>query len=61
LRRYIPNPVHVIPYQLLQIQENISYVEIPVQILDCKVEQLKNKSISLVKVLWRTQQVEEAT
>ena len=32
LRRYVSNPGHVIPYQSLQIQEDISYTEEPVQI-----------------------------
>ena len=39
----------------------MSYTEEPVQILDRKEKQLRNKIISLVKVLWRNQHIEEAT
>ena len=39
----------------------MSYTEEPVQILDRKKKQLRSKNISLVKVLWRNQHIEEAT
>ncbi|XP_070034483.1 uncharacterized protein [Nicotiana tomentosiformis] len=34
--------------------------EIPVAILDRKIQKLRNKEIASMKVLWRNQQVEEA-
>ena len=37
------------------------YIEEPIQILNRKEKQLGNKLIPLVKILWRSQQVEEAT
>ena len=61
LRRYIPDPSHILSYLPVQIQEDLSYTGEPVQILDHKVKQLRNKTIPLVKVLWRSQKVEEAT
>ena len=61
LRKYIPDPSHILQHELLQIGEDLSYEEQPVQILDRKVKDLRNKSISLVKVLWRNCTVEEAT
>ena len=45
----------------MQIQEDLSYTKEPVQILDHKGKQLRNKTIPLVKVLWRSQKFEEAT
>ena len=39
----------------------MSYTEEPVQILDRKEKQLRSKIISLIKVLWRNQLIEEAT
>ncbi|XP_041025423.1 uncharacterized protein LOC121265827 [Juglans microcarpa x Juglans regia] len=36
LRKYIHDPTHVIDHEPLQIQENITYTEEPVQILDRK-------------------------
>ena len=40
---------------------NLSYEELPVQILDKRVKELRNKKIPLVKILWCNQSVEEAT
>ena len=61
LRKYISDPSHVLKYSPLQIQENLSYVLEPVQILDRKEKQLRNKMIPLIKVLWRSQKIEETT
>jgi len=37
------------------------YEELPIQILDRKDQQLRTKTIPLVKVLWRNYDVEEAS
>ena len=51
LRKYIPDPSHVLTEQLVEIQENLTYKEEPVQILDRQEQVLCNKTILLVKVL----------
>ena len=61
LRRYIPNPSHVLSYEPLELSQDVSYDEQPVDILDRKEKELRNKKIPLVKVLWRNHEVEEAT
>ena len=61
LRKYIPDPSHILIEQPVEIQENLTYEEEPVQILDRREQVLRNKTISLVKVLWRSHTVEEAT
>ena len=61
LRKYIPDPSHVLTEQLVEIQENLTYEEEPVKILDRREQLLRNKTIPLVKVLWRSHTVEEAT
>ena len=61
LRKYIADPSHVLKYEAWQLQPNLLYEEKPVQILDRRLKELRNKSIPLVKVLWRNQLVEEAT
>ncbi|XP_038874993.1 uncharacterized protein LOC120067515 [Benincasa hispida] len=61
LRKYISDPSHVLESQPLQLKENLSYEEEPVQIIDRKEQVLRNKTIPLVKVLWRNHGVEEAT
>ena len=61
LRKYIANPSHVLGYEPLQLTSDLTYEEKPVQILDQKEKVLRNKRISLVKVLWKNQSVEGAT
>ncbi|CAN6712631.1 unnamed protein product [Malus baccata var. baccata] len=61
LRHYISDPSHVIPPQPLEINQDLTYDEEPVTILDWKDKVLRNKTVSLVKVLWRNHSVEEAT
>ena len=61
LRKYIPDPSLVLTEQPVEIQENLTYEEEPLQILDRREQVLRNKTIPLVKVLWRSHIVEEAT
>lgn len=51
LKKYKPDSSHMIEYEPLDIQPNLSYIEQPVQILDRQEKVLINKSIALVKVL----------
>ncbi|KAM6581008.1 hypothetical protein CsatA_004782 [Cannabis sativa] len=61
LRKYVSDPMHVLSYETLELQPDLSYDEQPVQILDRKEKVLRTKTILLVKVLWRNSKVEEAT
>ncbi|XP_020426542.1 uncharacterized protein LOC109950819 [Prunus persica] len=61
LRKYIPDPSHVLEEQPIELQEDLTYVEQPVQILDRKMQVLRSREIPLVKVLCRSHTVEEAT
>jgi hypothetical protein len=61
LRKYVPDPTHVLESEPLQIQSNMTYEETPTRILDRKEQVLRNKTISLVKVLWSNHSVEEAS
>ena len=45
----------------LQLEEDLTYEERPIQILDKTIKELKNKRIPLVKILWRNSFIEEAT
>ena len=45
----------------IELSDDLSYEEQPVQILGREEKELLNKKISLVKVLWRNHLVEEAT
>jgi len=61
LRRYIPDPEHIISYQPLQLKENLTYVEEPIQILERQDRILRNRKIPFVKVLWRHHKTADAT
>ncbi|KAJ4701711.1 Retrotransposon protein, putative, Ty3-gypsy subclass [Melia azedarach] len=61
LRKYVPDASHILDSQPAQLEENLTYEEEAVQILDSREQQLRNKTIPLVKVLWRNHNVEEAT
>ncbi|KAL0552145.1 hypothetical protein IC582_011242 [Cucumis melo] len=61
LRKYGSDPSHVVDYEPLEIDENLSYTEKPVEVLAREVKMLRNREIPLVKVLWRNHRIEEAT
>ncbi|KAA0046145.1 pol protein [Cucumis melo var. makuwa] len=61
LRMYVADLMHVVDCEPLQINQNLSYEEQPVEILAREVKMLRNRGISLVKVLWQNHGVEEAT
>ena len=61
LRKHISDVVVVDSSVSADIQENLSFDEIPVEILDFSVRRLRNKEVPLVKLLWRNQFVEGAT
>ncbi|XP_074314945.1 uncharacterized protein LOC141651121 [Silene latifolia] len=61
LRRYLSDPSHVLDYEAIEIDEQMSYVEMPKEILDRKVRKTRNGETALVKVLWTNHNVEEAT
>ena len=53
LCKYIIDPSHVLIEQLVQLKEDLTYEEEPVEILDRRDQVLYTKTIPLVKVLWR--------
>ena len=46
LRKYIPDTSHVLSYELIHIRDDLSYEVITVEILDCKEQVLRNRTIS---------------
>ncbi|KAL5549931.1 hypothetical protein UlMin_000107 [Ulmus minor] len=61
LKKYVQDPSHVLEHEPIEVHEDLTYEEKPVQILDRKEKALRNKVIPLVKVLWRNHKIEEAT
>ena len=51
LRKYVSDPTHVLSYEHLQLDQDLSFEEKPVQVLDRKDKVLRTKTVPLVKVL----------
>ncbi|XP_060170798.1 uncharacterized protein LOC132601749, partial [Lycium barbarum] len=61
LRKCVGDPSLVIPANTITVKDGLTYEEIPIAILDRQVRKLRTKEVASVKVLWRSQKVEEAT
>ena len=61
LRKYVFDPKHVIHYEKVALNPDLSYEERPQMILDRKIQNVRNKSVTCVKVLWSNHGHEEAT
>ncbi|XP_070022224.1 uncharacterized protein [Nicotiana sylvestris] len=57
----VGDPSTIVPVECIEVNEELSYEEIPIAILDRQVQKLRNKEIASVKVLWRNQQSEKST
>ena len=51
LQKYVSDSMHMLSYKHFELDEDLSYEEKPVKILDQKDKILRTKTISLVKVL----------
>ncbi|WMV08998.1 hypothetical protein MTR67_002383 [Solanum verrucosum] len=62
LRKCVGDPNAIVSLEVVGVvEDNLTYEEVPVQILDRQVKRLRNKYVASIKVLWRNQQVESAT
>ncbi|XP_021671150.1 uncharacterized protein LOC110658011 [Hevea brasiliensis] len=61
LRKYIPDPSYVLQPDIVELKENLTFEEQPIAIVDFQMRQLWSRQIPMVKVLWRSQSVEECT
>ena len=61
LKKYLHDPSHVLSYESLDVDPKLTYEEKLAEILDQKDKVLSNKTMPLVKVLWRNHVVEKAT
>ncbi|KAK6160734.1 hypothetical protein DH2020_004115 [Rehmannia glutinosa] len=53
VEKYNPDLTHIIKEEIPVIQEDLSYVEQPLRIIDHQIKELRGKRIPLVKVLWQ--------
>ena len=61
LRKYVPDPSHVLDHSDLRIEADHTFVERPIRILDRRVKQLRTKEVPLVLIQWSRRSPEEAT
>ena len=61
LRKYTPDPIHVMDWGEIEVDTYGTFEEGPVCIMDNRDHVLRRKILRLVKVLWQHCEVEEAT
>ena len=61
LRRYAPDPAHVVDWGQIEIDTDETFKERPVCIVDSRERVLRRKTVRLVRVLWQHCGVEEST
>ena len=61
LKKCLGDPTSILPVEGLGVDEDLSYEEVLVEILDRQFKRLRKKEIATVKVLWRNHLVESAT
>ena len=53
LKKFLGSPASILHVDGSEVYENLSYEEVPVEILDDQVKRLRNMEIATIKVLWR--------
>ena len=61
LRRYTPNPAHVVDWGAIEVDMEGTFEEGPVCIMDSRDQVLRHKTVRLIRVLWKHHGVEEST
>jgi len=60
-KKFIDDPTIIVSLESTDVQDFLSYNEIPVEIFDRQIQKQKNKEVPLVKDLWQNQSIEGAT
>ena len=61
IRRYTPDPAHVVDWGKIEVDTDGTFEEGPVRIMDSRDQVLRHKTVRLVKVMWEHRGVEKAT
>ena len=61
LKKYVPDPSHILETPSIELEEDLSFKVQPVAIVDQEMKQLRSKVIPMIKVLWRSDSIEEVT
>ena len=60
LRRYTPDPAHVVDWGEIEVDMDGTFEEGPMCIMDSRDQVLRRKTVRLVRVLWQHRGVEES-
>ncbi|XP_073098870.1 uncharacterized protein [Elaeis guineensis] len=61
LKKNIPDPRHMVEREPLQLHEDLTYEEYPIQIIDRREQVLRHRTIPYVKVQWSNHSERKAT
>ena len=63
LKKCVTDPSQVIeaPFEEIELREDLNFQVKPIAILDSQVRKLRSKTVPMVKVLWKSDKVEEMT
>lgn len=61
LRKYVHDPSHVVEFELIQLAKNLSYEEVPIQIVNMMDKVLHHATVKLMKAQWSNQFERETT
>ena len=61
LRRYTPDPAHVVDWGEIEVDTDVTFEEGPVCIIDSRDQVLRRKTMRLVRVIWQHRGAEEST
>ena len=61
LRKYTPDPAHVVDWGQIEVDTDVTFEEGPVCILDSRDQVLRRRTVRLVRMLCRHYEVEEST
>ncbi|XP_074299793.1 uncharacterized protein LOC141630960 [Silene latifolia] len=61
LHKYVSDPSYVLEAEMIELDDALTYVKMPNEILDQRVRKTRRSETVLVKVLWSNHLVEEAT
>ena len=61
LKKCLGDPASIVPIEVLGVDKDFSYEDVPIESLDRQVKRLRNKEVATMKVLCRNHLVEGAT
>jgi hypothetical protein len=61
LKKYLAEPDYVVNGEYIELTSDLNYVGKPIQIINRRVKESKQRRISIVRILWNHLSVRDAT